>query len=385
MVRAIKVLQFFLVLCACACFTFVTLAKDASVSLKPDSFKSPDRVFPGWKTNTTIRTIDLYELQSGGPGKDGIPSIDNPRFIKPDKAKKWLKPIEPVISLVINGKAKAYPLQILMWHEIINDKIDDVPVLVTFCPLCYSAIVYDRRIKGKEYSFGVSGMLRYSNMIMYDRQTESWWQQLTGQAIVGDMVDSHLLSIPAQIISFEQFRSAYKDGVILSRKTGYRRRYGKNPYTGYDDINKSPFLYHGKNDNRLRPMEKLIAVTINKKNKAYPYSKTVKEQVINDNIAGKTIVVLHTQGAVSALDQPEIHNSRQVGSTGVFSRQLNDKTLTFTAQDGLFLDDQTKTTWDITGQAIEGPLKGEKLTPIAHGDYFAFAWLAFKPETEIYR
>ncbi len=123
-VRAIKVLQFFLVSCACACLTFVTLAKDASVSSKPYSFKNPDRVFPGWKTNTTIRTIDLYELQSGGPGKDGIPSIDNPRFIKPDKAETWLKPVEPVISLVVNGKAKAYPLQILMWHEIINDRID---------------------------------------------------------------------------------------------------------------------------------------------------------------------------------------------------------------------------------------------------------------------
>lgn len=382
-VRAIKVLQLFLV--SCTCFTFVTLAKGDLVRSNSYPLRSHNRVFPGWKTNTAKRTIDLDELQSGGPGKDGIPSIDNPRFIKSDKARRWLKPVEPVISLVVKGKAKAYPLQILIWHEIINDRIGGVPVAVTFCPLCYSAIAFDRRVKGKEYTFGVSGMLRYSDMIMYDRQTESWWQQVTGEAIVGEMVGSFLQSIPAQIISFKQFRDAYKDGIVLSRKTGYWRKYGQNPYVGYEDINKTPFLYQGKTDNRLRPMEKLIAVTINTKNKAYPYSKTAKERVINDNLADKAIVVLHTLGAVSALDRSEIYNSRQVGSTGVFSRHLDGKILTFTAQKGLFLDDQTKTVWDITGQAVEGPLKGEKLTPIAHGDYFAFVWLAFKPETEIYR
>ena len=116
----------------------------------------------GWKTNTEKRLIELKELISGGPGKDGIPAINRPRFIKPEKAKKWLKPAEPVISLVIDGQAKAYPLQILIWHEMVNDKIADVPVLVTFCPLCYSANVFDRRVGGKKYTFGVSGMLRHS-------------------------------------------------------------------------------------------------------------------------------------------------------------------------------------------------------------------------------
>jgi hypothetical protein len=158
------------------------------------------RRLPGLKTNTSKSTIDLKELQRGGPGKDGIPPIDKPVFIDQKSAQKWLRSNEPVISLAINDQSKAYPLQILMWHEIVNDTLAGVPVAVTFCPLCYSANVFDRKINGKSYSFGISGMLRHSDMVMYDHQTESLWQQISGEAIVGDMVGSQLKRIPAQII-----------------------------------------------------------------------------------------------------------------------------------------------------------------------------------------
>ena len=186
---------------------------------KPSDRRPREKGLKGWDTNTAKRTIELNELMSGGPGKDGIPAIDNPKFVKPGKEAKWLKPVEPVISLLVNDKAKAYPLQILMWHEIVNDRIGDVPVTVSFCPLCYSANVFDRRVKDKEYTFGVSGMLRYSDMVMYDHQTESFWQQFTGGAIVGDMVGSSLKRIPAQIISFEQFRT------IIQKRTCLVARY----------------------------------------------------------------------------------------------------------------------------------------------------------------
>ena len=342
------------------------------------------RHLPGWRTNTKKRIIELDELQSGGPGKNGIPSINRPKFVAADRARRWLKPVEPVISLSLNGRAKAYPLQILIWHEIVNDRVGETPVAVTFCPLCYSAIVFDRTIDGRAHSFGVSGMLRHSDMVMYDRQTETLWQQLSGQALVGDLVGKTLKQLPAQIISFEQFRKAYPEGLVLSRQTGFRRRYGENPYAGYDDINKSPFLFRGKTDGRLKPMEKVIALTIGDQSKAYPYSISRRLQVINDKVESEPLVVFHDQGAVSALDAPVIAHSKQAGSTGVFSRRLDDKLLTFTRQNSTFVDQQTKSTWNITGRAIAGPLKGKQLTPIPHGNYFAFAWLVFKTNTEIY-
>jgi len=341
--------------------------------------------FYGLRTETSKRTIELNELESGGPGKDGIPAISRPVFNKPAIAQTWLGPNEPVIAVVVKGQSRAYPLQILMWHEIVNDTIARVPVAVTFCPLCYSANVFDRRVAGRTYSFGVSGLLRHSDLVMYDRRTESLWQQLSGEAIVGDMVGSQLKRAPAQIISFDQFRSAHKDGLVLSRKTGYRRPYGQNPYAGYDDISNSPFRYHGKNDDRLKPMEKVIAVSITGLDKAYPYSVTRKLRVINDKIANVPLAVFHADGALSALDKARIDSSRQVGSTGVFERRFEGRLLSFRYNDGQFHDEQTDSTWDITGRAIQGPLKGKQLTRIVHGDYFAFAWLAFKPQTRIYR
>jgi hypothetical protein len=340
---------------------------------------------PGWRTNTAKRTIELNELEPGGPGKDGIPSIDKPVFTEQRSAQKWLRSKEPVISLVINYQSRAYPLQILIWHEIVNDTVAGIPVVVTFCPLCYSANVFDRRVKGRSYSFGVSGMLRHSDMVMYDRQTESLWQQISGEAIVGDMVGSQLKRIPAQIISFEQFRSAYKQGLVLSRKTGFHRNYGRNPYAGYDDISKSPFMYYGEKDSRLMPMEKVVTVSVANSDKAYPYSVTQRLHVINDKIADVPVVVFHADGAVSALDKESIASSRKIGSTGVFDRRVDDQTLSFRYSDGSFYDEQTKSVWDITGRAVQGPLRGKELTRIVHGDYFAFAWLAFKPETEIFR
>lgn len=346
-----------------------------------------ERGLPGWKTNTAKRLIRLHELEQGGPGKDGIPAIDRPVFVSLKSARSWLSLAEPVISLVIDGQARAYPLQILIWHEMVNDRIAGVPVAVTFCPLCYSAIAFDRRVSGHEYTFGVSGMLRNSNMVMYDHQTESLWQQLTGEAVVGDLVGNTLRQIPAQIVSFGQFVSAHKTGLVLSRNTGYKRDYGRNPYVGYDNISNRPFMYRGKSDGRLKPMEKVVTVSINNVSKAYPYSITQKKRVINDEVGGEQIVVFHHRGAISALDRADMPKSRQVGSTGVFHREVHGRLLTFAYNyaNFTFVDDQTASMWDITGQAIEGPLKGRNLSPVAHGDYFAFAWLVFKPETAIYR
>lgn len=340
---------------------------------------------PGWRTNTAKRTIELHELKAGGPGKDGIPAIHRPAFVEPERAARGIGRDEPVIALEVGGQSKAYPLQILMWHEIVNDTIGDVPVAVTFCPLCYSADVFDRRVDDKVLSFGVSGFLRFSNMIMYDRQTETFWQQALGEAVVGDRVGSSLRRLPAQIISFAQFREAYPTGVVLSRRTGHNRPYGRNPYVGYDSVSQNPLTVGRSSNKGLLPRERLVTVSVDGRDKAYPYFVTRRQGAINDEVGGVPLVIFHGDGAVSALDRERIAASREVGSTGVFERRLGDEVLTFKHEDGQFHDEQTQSTWDITGKAVAGPLKGQRLTPVAHGDYFAFSWLVFKPDTGVYR
>lgn len=356
-----------------------------------NSFKAQDnlseilKAYPDWKTNFNKTSINISELISGGPPKDGIPAILKPEFETQQQASAWLDDKEPVIGFEINDEAKAYPLSILIWHEIANDQVGGVPVAVSFCPLCYSALVYDRRINGVVPYFGVSGLLRNSDMVMYDDVTESFWQQFTGEAIVGDMVGSKLELIPTQIISFKQFKDAYPNGLVLSKDTGYKREYGKNPYVGYDDIDQKPFLYRGKEDDRLPPNEKVIAVKDEKINKAYPYSITMEKRVVADEVGGKKIVVFHSEGAVSALDDDTIADSKEVGSTGVFIPFVDGQYLTFKYDDGYFYDNETNSKWDITGRAIGGKLMGIKLVRIKHGDYFAFAWFAFMPNTEVYK
>jgi len=335
-------------------------------------------------TDRSKHSIELSELQAGGPPKDGIPSIDDPSFVSIDAARDWVKPQEPVIALELDGVARAYPLQILTYHEIVNDRVGGVPVAVTFCPLCYSAIVFKRTIDGAAVEFGVSGLLRHSDLVMYDRKTETLWQQFNGMAIVGDRTGQQLERLPSQIISFEQFAESFPGGTVLSRDTGYNRPYGENPYAGYDDIDKKPFLYRGPTDDRLPPMEKVAAVSLGGVDKAYPHRVTRKRRVIHDTVSGQPVVVWHGEGAVSALDRRTISRSKEVGSTGVFDPRVDGRVLHFRYEDGRFVDEETGSTWTITGRAESGPLQGHQLERIPHGDYFAFAWFAFKPETKIY-
>ena len=339
----------------------------------------------GWKTDISKRSIKLDELLSGGPPKDGIPSINEPKFTSIKKANSWLMNQEPVILVTLGDEARAYPLQILTWHEIVNDEMNGRPIIVTFCPLCYAALAFDRRVEGSTYSFGVSGMLRHSDMVMYDRETETLWQQLNGEAIVGTHTGIKLEPVPAQILSYEQFKSAYPSGKVLSKDTGHLRDYGRNPYTGYDDIKERPFLYNGPFDKRVPPMEKLVTISLGEDDKAYPHSLTRKKGVINDMVNNKAITVFHSDGAVSALDDSRIAESKHIGTTGVFLRTVDGNTLTFSFQDGQFVDKETNTVWDITGRALEGPLSGAQLSPIAHGNFFAFAWFAFKPGAELFK
>ena len=356
-----------------------------AIEYRPEITGSGSNDLIGWQTNTSKSLIQLDELLAGGPSKDDIPAIDAPEFETPFDVLRWLPDREPVISVRLGKTARAYPLQILIWHEIINDRIEGVPIAVTFCPLTYSPLVFKRTLKGRTLTFGVTGFLRNSGLIMYDRQTETMWQQFTGRALVGELAGLQLEQIPSQLISFGQFTQTNKNSRVLSRQTGYRRPYGENPYLGYDDASGLPVMFEGRVLAALPPMEKVIAVNIDGLPVAYPCFLTSSKRVINDEICDRPIVVFHNDGAVSALDRQWIRNSRHTGSTAVFSRILGKHRLTFAYDGKYFIDMQTRSVWTITGKAINGPLTGRQLTPVNHKNCFAFAWLVFNPKTQIYK
>ncbi len=359
---------------------------DIEVELIPGDNRSNrlQSLTASWNTNWEIHTIRYEEILSGGPPRDGIPSVDDPQFISPEEAEEWLDDNEPVIALELNGDARAYPIQILTWHEIVNDTVGGIPVNVTFCPLCNSAIVFDRRIDGEVYEFGTSGLLRNSDLIMYDRTTETLWQQFTGEAIVGELVGKQLTFLPSGLVSFADFKAAQPDGVVMSKDTGFNRRYGQNPYVGYDQIGQNPFLYQGIPDDRLAAMERVVTVSLDNVDLAYPLPILMEAGVINDTQDGQDLVVFHTEGTSSALDASSISSGRDVGATGVFDPNLNGQKLTFIHVNGQIRDEQTDSVWNIFGQAVEGELAGEQLTPIVHADHFWFSWAAFRPDTIIY-
>ncbi len=337
---------------------------------------------PGWLTDFGIASIELSELTQGQV-KDGIPALREPNFL-PVAEVTFLNDQEPVIAFQHNGEAKAYPLQILMWHEIVNDVVGGRPVLITFCPLCNTAIAFDRTVDGTVLSFGVSGFLRNSDLVMFDNETESFWQQITGEAIVGVRTGTSLELLPSSIVSWEDFRTSFPDGSVLSLDTGFSRPYGTNPYVGYDDINSSPFLFRGEADGRLAAMERVVTVELGDETVAYPMRFLEGSPVVADQVGGEDIVIFFKAGTTSALDRNSIADSRDIGAAAVFRPEAGGLKLTFIADGESFLDQETGSLWNIFGEAVSGELKGAILEPIVSGNHFWFAWAAFKPETRIW-
>ena len=336
----------------------------------------------GWKTDFSKRSIPLSEIVSGGPGKDGIPAIDAPVFQDIDGGDQWLDDKEQVHVVDVQGEVRAYPLAILIWHEIVNDTVGGVSVAVTYCPLCNSAITFDRRLGDRTLEFGVSGVLRHSDMIMFDRQTESWWQQLVGEAIVGELLGERLTVLPSFLVSWEDFKEAYPDGRVLSRDTGYSRQYGRNPYELYD--RQTPFLFFGEPDKRLRPLDRVVVVEEGEDAIAFPLTVLEQEPVVHHTLGGEDLVVFFQFGANSALDDATVAGGRDVGAAAVYRPVVNGQQLAFTAVGETFVDDQTGSQWNLLGQAVDGPLAGERLEPVVHGTHFWFAWAVFKPYTSVY-
>lgn len=347
-----------------------------------------------WTTDTTKKIVPLSEFTVAVP-KGAFPVMNYPKFISAGPGLQTYFRHEPVISIAIKGEARAYPLNSLTVHEIANDTLGGIPILVTYCPLCNASVVYDRRLQqqGRErlLTFQVSGMLRNSDMVMFDTQTETWWQQLMGDALVGELAGAKLSVIPSLVISVEEFFQRYPQGQILSRETGVAgaaKSYGQNPYPGYDNLRGSPydaFFDQSKVDKRLPPMERVVDVESKGKRKVYPFAVISKKGVINDTFNGKHLVIFYKSGTVSVLDEQNINTSRNVGSATLFNAVLDGQKLTFQKKGDSFKDGQTGSIWDITGRSLAGPLKGKQLRIEPHSNHLAFAWLAFYPDSEIYR
>jgi hypothetical protein len=354
-----------------------------------DAANAPPCATAGWSTDFSEHSVPLEEFLSGGPPKDGIPSIDAPRFVSIGEADQWLADREPVAVVELGGAARAYPLQILVWHEIVNDEVAGEPVALTYCPLCNSTVVFSRDVDGRAVEFGTTGMLRNSDLVMYDRETESWWQQLTAEAVVGERTGARLEVLPSLILSFEQFRRAHPDGQVLSRDTGFDRDYGSSPYASYDsDPDSQPFLFEGEPDPSLPPKERVAAIRTGERSAVvYPFSRLNREAPVDDEVAGRPVVVFFDPEVASPLDSAAISEGRNVGAASVFDRRAGGRTLHFERgpRHGLFRDSQTGSTWDMTGRAVAGPLAGSRLEQVAHDDQFWFALAAFFDDAAIRR
>jgi hypothetical protein len=331
--------------------------------------------------------IDPSEVVSGGPPPDGIPPIDDPQFISVSDADVWLNDAEPVLVVDVDGDVRAYPIQIMMWHEIVNDTVGGVPLAVTYCPLCNSALSFERVVRGVETTFGTSGNLYNANLVMYDRATESLWNQLDGRAVIGVLTGDVLTQVPSTTMSWGTFKDSRPNGKVLDRdRTGASRAYGTNPYTGLDDPNGQPFLFNGDIDVRAKAMQRIVAIESGGDAAAWTLDAISSDEqtaATSAEFNGEPLVILWQAGEASALDASDIAAGRDVGTVGVFSAVVDGQELTFQAGADSFVDDQTSSTWNILGEATAGPLAGTTLDPVVFVRTFWFSWAAFRPDTDL--
>lgn len=328
--------------------------------------------------------IDTDDLISGGPPPDGIPAIDAPAFERADDV-DWLEDNEPVLSLTVGGETRAYPLRVMTWHEIVNDVVGGVPVAVTYCPLCNSGVAFQRTVTGHGVlSFGTSGLLYADNLVMYDRQTESLWPQLTGEASVGDLTGTELVAIPMGTVAWRDFVTAEPTARVLSQDTGFDRPYGTNPYSGYDDPDGDLlFGLPSDLDTRLPVKERVVGLVGGSVSVAVVRSSLVGADPLEVTLGRSRVVVWHRPGQASALDADTVAGGADIGTVGVFDPVLDGERLHFESRGTGFVDRETGSTWNVLGRATAGPLQGAELEPYQHLDTFWFAWASFHLDTDV--
>jgi len=275
--------------------------------------------------------IDSSKIMAGGPPKDGIPAINEPKFVKVENA-LHMQENDRILGIEVNGVAKAYPIGILNWHEIVNDQIENVGFAVTFCPLCGTGVAFSSLVNGKHLNFGVSGLLYNSDVLLYDRETESLWSQIISKAISGKLKGNKLQKLPVTHTTWVDWKETHPQTVVLSDKTGYSRDYRRNPYSGYEKSRGLYFQVTNKAPDNFHPKERVLGLEVDGKYKAYPFSEIAKTQ----------------------------------GNT--FNDQFNKKSVTIH--------------WDKNNQkaSITEP-SGRQISVI---EGYWFAWFAFHPDTEVY-
>ena len=317
-------------------------------------------------TNGEKHLVPLDKIKSGGPPKDGIPPIDNPKFVSASE-EQFVPDDELIIGLRLDGETKAYPLFIMVWHEIVNDKLGDTPVAITYCPLCFTTQVFDRTLNGQEVEFGTSGKLYNSNLVMYDRLTDSYWSQALGLAIKGELTGMELQRIPFDVMKWKDWKSLYPDSLVLTTETGHIRAYGVDPYGSY--YTDSRIIFPVENyDDRMHEKEIILGFDLNDAFKAYRLADIANSKVINDEINGQSIL----------LTSQFSENAR------AFDREVDGQILEFTFSSGKITDTNTNSEWNYEGMAIDGPLAGKQLDRIVFDPGFWFEWVAFHHSTSVY-
>jgi len=341
-------------------------------------------IVDGVRENTWAKPlVDLGDIRPGGLPPDGLPALNRPAFVRA-RSVWFLADREPVVTLEINGDARAYPVQILMWHEIVNDVVGGVPVAVTYCPLCNSAVAYERQIDDVVLEFGTSGRLLNSALVMYDRQTGSLWSHYTGEAIVGEMTGTELTVYPLSTVAWSDWSDAHPGGLVLDRETGFVKEYGFNPYPGYDDVDAQPFLFDGEVDGRYTAMTRMVAFEIDGEPVAVPLSGLQERPLIVTELGNEWILIWWKPGTSSALDSFDVAGGDDVGS--VFVGKVDSDESFTVSEDGIsIIDDATGSRWNILGHATHGPREGAQIEQVQHFDTFWFAWSTYRPDTTIVR
>ena len=276
--------------------------------------------------------LPVEQIFHGGPPRDGIPALSDPKLIKAAQA-KYLQSTDRDVGVVLHGEARAYPIAILNWHEIVNDEINGQHFAVTYCPLCGTAVAFEASIDGKATDFGVSGLLYNSDVLLYDRETESLWSQILGKAVAGKRVGKHLTPIPISHTTWRAWRSKHPATQVMSDETGHFRDYGRNPYAGYEESRSTYFAVNNEAPDTYHPKEVVVGLGIDGIYKAYPF------------------IELDKQGKRRFSDSVN-------GTNFNFEWDSDNRNITIT---------------DTAGK------------PVASIQGFWFAWFAFHPDTEVFR
>lgn len=316
-------------------------------------------------TAATEHIVPPEKIRDGGPPRDGIPSIDDPRFAAAAGAD--LSGDEMVIGLDIGGDVRAYPLSIMVWHEIVNDHVGGAPVAVTYCPLCYTSQVFVRTIHGQPVEFGTSGKLYNSNLLMYDRLTDSYWSQALGVAVAGELAGQRLDTVPFDVMEWRDWRTLHPDSLVMTTETGHARAYGVDPYGTYYADGRIMFPLESTDD-RLHPKEIILGLYAGGAHKAYRQQDIEDAVVINDRIGGIPVLI----------------TSAFAGNARAFERTLDGAALDFEYRDGRILDVQTGSEWNYDGESISGAHDGRSLARLSISPGFWFEWAAFHPGTPLY-